>query len=483
MMAVDQTNREISIVDILRTLRRNFSLFTILTIGMGISIGTFWSLFPSSSEVSAVLEFRHPGIENGKNPNGSDFSVSQLDSNEIKEAALAAALSKHKEYDRSKIQSIVNSLKVIPLIPESIIEKQMADTKFIYYPRSFKFQIKQVNANAQEIKAALSYVEELVAINMNLYIDNHSTKLGFYPSFTEALFQNNELSEVIKIVEENFYTLTKVLNIQKDNRSAESNFPSEAERFTSPTNGLSIIDLKGRINILHEIQIKKIKSILSEVQIFKNPEEQRLILSSKISAKKSELETINLNLETTRALLQGEQKENTNVKSKGPLVVDISSNQESKRDSYLNTVINKHFFYQEDASRLTVEIKNLERDLHLLNLSLAGTDLDKDKVYSTRIKDLLISVQREMQEISEQAIVVFRDYNQSSSRIAETIRIVQDPTLTSSKKPNLFIISLISIILATVFSTATIFSLEFFRSIRPKLSRFDNAISDAIKEA
>jgi len=236
-------------------------------------------LNPYEGQAKAVISLNFPGIEKGENPDGSKFDINNVTSpvviqKVIDELSLNTA--------RNSIERIRNSISVDPIIPHNvvtIVENAIKTGKdYTYYPS--QYIITYNIPKSQKISKSLGRkILELVIKYYEEYFNDLYTGRATMSNAIGTLdFEQYDYPEVAQILNSQIYIL----------ESFVSNKASEAGDFRSKNTGLSFADISQAINILKNIDINKMSSMISTVNLTK--EKDKLIASYEYRIKMLELE-------------------------------------------------------------------------------------------------------------------------------------------------------------------------------------------------
>lgn len=123
--------------------KRYLALILIVPILFGI-VGELYNVFISARQKCMIIDFNYPGAEQGLNPDGSMFDISDLKSDEVLEDAAKGMNEEDYDIDMLKSRIFISS-KISSNTLDSVISDVQNDKNTIYMPTTFYVYYSQKN--------------------------------------------------------------------------------------------------------------------------------------------------------------------------------------------------------------------------------------------------------------------------------------------------------------------------------------------------
>lgn len=268
---------EISLREILEVIWKGKWLIALITIVAVLltGIGTYIML-PNSQHVVAIININYPGIEQGLNPDGTQFDILQLKSPYVIEKALEELALTNSGL---KLDEIRRNIDITPIVPDDV--SQRAETilkqgqEFVYYPSEYKITYK-IN-KAFSYSQGIQLVEEIIS----------QYKKYFYMLYSDVKTVENTISNV-DLSNYDYPDIVEIINKQVE--SVQELLESKAEEgsgFRSSNTGYTFTDLSRSYDVLKNVDITKLESLVNTNTLTKDRE--RLIKDYEYRVKRMEL--------------------------------------------------------------------------------------------------------------------------------------------------------------------------------------------------
>ncbi|MCQ2465124.1 MAG: hypothetical protein MJ095_06035 [Oscillospiraceae bacterium] len=273
----------ISIVGILRNLRRFFALWISLTIIASILalVGSALSKQDSYKNMVSLVSFSFDGIEQGLDPKGNEFSVNTIKSPQIIEKALDDL-----SISSDKLETVRKSISFESITPKEEVERLTAYKNIFdagnsnsmsaidqiltpgLYPNTYKVYFDYAPTGLTDTQAAA-----LLNCILEGYSEYFMEAYGYNKSLGSPLtaldYTEYDYAEAIDIFDD---SLTKLLDYVKqvEETELESNSSLNATRYRSSETGYTFPDLTETINTLRKIDLERISSYITYNTITKD---------------------------------------------------------------------------------------------------------------------------------------------------------------------------------------------------------------------
>jgi capsular polysaccharide biosynthesis protein len=343
---------EISLREILEVIWKGKWLIALITIVAVLltGIGTYIML-PNSQHVVAIININYPGIEQGLNPDGTQFDILQLKSPYVIEKALEELALTNSGL---KLDDIRRNIDITPIVPDDV--SQRAETilkqgqEFVYYPSEYKITYK-IN-KAFSYSQGIQLVEEIIS----------QYKKYFYMLYSDVKTVENTISNV-DLSNYDYPDIVEIINKQVE--SVQELLESKAEEgsgFRSSNTGYTFTDLSRSYDVLKNVDITKLESLVNTNTLTKDRE--RLIKDYEYRVKRMELEMAKKSSEAEEARkLMDQYKKEDYVLLPDALGGQIKTENTS---SYYSTLAEMAITASVEAANLQHEIEYYRNEIERL---------------------------------------------------------------------------------------------------------------------
>ncbi|AGC67167.1 exopolysaccharide biosynthesis-like protein [Thermoclostridium stercorarium subsp. stercorarium DSM 8532] len=343
---------EISLREILEVILKGKWLIALITIVAVLltGIGTYIML-PNSQHVVAIININYPGIEQGLNPDGTQFDILQLKSPYVIEKALEELALTNSGL---KLDEIRRNIDITPIVPDDV--SQRAETilkqgqEFVYYPSEYKITYK-IN-KAFSYSQGIQLVEEIIS----------QYKKYFYMLYSDVKTVENTISNV-DLSNYDYPDIVEIINKQVE--SVQELLESKAEEgsgFRSSNTGYTFTDLSRSYDVLKNVDITKLESLVNTNTLTKDRE--RLIKDYEYRVKRMELEMAKKSSEAEEARkLMDQYKKEDYVLLPDALGGQIKTENTS---SYYSTLAEMAITASVEAANLQHEIEYYRNEIERL---------------------------------------------------------------------------------------------------------------------
>lgn len=343
---------EISLREILEVIWKGKWLIALITIVAVLltGIGTYIML-PNSQHVVAIININYPGIEQGLNPDGTQFDILQLKSPYVIEKALEELALTNSGL---KLDEIRRNIDITPIVPDDV--SQRAETilkqgqEFVYYPSEYKITYK-IN-KAFSYSQGIQLLEEIIS----------QYKKYFYMLYSDVKTVENTISNV-DLSNYDYPDIVEIINKQVE--SVQELLESKAEEgsgFRSSNTGYTFTDLSRSYDVLKNVDITKLESLVNTNTLTKDRE--RLIKDYEYRVKRMELEMAKKSSEAEEARkLMDQYKKEDYVLLPDALGGQIKTENTS---SYYSTLAEMAITASVEAANLQHEIEYYRNEIERL---------------------------------------------------------------------------------------------------------------------
>lgn len=267
----------VSFSAIIRKLKKYFAVWFLVAVIVGGLIAGVSVFFRTTSitPVHAIVSFTHKGIENGKNPDGTDFDANTLKSPEIIESALRAC---DRELDL--LEPVRRGIEIEGIIPENAYQR-MSTYKNIYETASsgqlaaaqamldVSWVSTQYNITFKYRDTGLTRSDAVQILNamLDAYRDYYFERFGYNEAFGNSLatmnYEDYDYAQAVDMFRVELKAMSRYVN---------SLATDDTTRFRSTDTGYTFADLKEAISSVQTLDLDLISSYLNVNNVSKNKE-------------------------------------------------------------------------------------------------------------------------------------------------------------------------------------------------------------------
>ncbi len=452
---------EINLIDYLRVLWK-WKTFIILMVILcaGLTMGVIMVKYPVTYVTDCIISLNFTGIEKHHNPNGSLFSKEEIITPAILTKVSAFIHKKNAEFFEKDIRQMIDITAVIP--PEIQKKMEVAEKNketYTFLPNQFRLSLTLEQNDIFSIKERnrilLSIVDE--------YRKDFEKKYGEEPlvtiEFPARFLSNSDYLNAINTFKVRTGNFIKFLNFKI----------SKTGFFRSQETGTSFIDIKNNLELLNNINISEIESIIKELKLTKNKENLINVYIHRariidIKRKKKEKEAV-IARELLKDMKQSERYRPPNG--------ETDKNENSGTNLVLSTSFIKELIKEDSLTLLLktalnaeIEAKNLEVDKEFLEEKIAFLKEEKEKKEEkgniAYVKAGLNDIENRIISLSKRANELNIEYLKSI--MSNAVQVIRDPETNTERPKNLIKIVIIVGIVALFFAIFLAFFIDYIKS-------------------
>lgn len=391
---------EISLKEIMQVVWKGKWLIALITIVALIltGVGTYIML-PSTQSIVAIIELNYPGVELGKNPDGTQFDIRQLKSPYVIENAL-----QETGLDNSGIKpdQVRRNIDITPIIPNDIAQRAETMIKqgneYVYYPSEFKISYK--------VNKAFSYSQGIALVE---------TIINEYQKYFYTLYSDiKTIEKTIGSLDYSAYDYPDIVEIISTQIAGIQEFMTEKteedSNFRSAGTGFNFADLNRSYDILKTVDTSKLESLVNTNTLTKD--RLKLIKDYEYKVKRMELDRAKKNSEAeeARRLMDQFKKEDF------ILIPDSKGNElrTENPESYYNILA-------ETAITSSVEATNLQHEIDYYNKEIERLVSVAERINTQLIQEadqLIEAIKTKLVDlitVTNQTIEDYYDYKYGTS--------------------------------------------------------------------
>jgi len=291
----------------LRSKRHYFIRITAIFMIAGFIVGLILPFVGSSSKTAeASITFAYEGIESGLAPDGTPFDITKIKSPAIIEDALNASAITDISAEKIRNNIIINGV-----VPSDIINQvNVINTISEKNPEALK-EILDINYNPSQFIVSLEFGNMGISSQKACQILN--AVLESYREYFHSVYYNeNLLSASVNIFDYSTYDYAEALSIMETQIKTMDNYItfmiSETDDFRSPSLSLKYSDIQQGLNIVNDIDIAKLYSIVYSNNLTMNKDNLITYYSYLIEQAQRELNEALENRNTIQNSLNSYQK-------------------------------------------------------------------------------------------------------------------------------------------------------------------------------
>jgi hypothetical protein len=223
------------------------------SIGALLALVIYWSNPP---ETFMRVQFSFPGIEAGKNPDGSAFMAEGLRAPDVVAAALKGS---GLPLDDKAQAAWRNSLNVVGLVPPQYQKKEADATRNTYFPDEYLIACNYSDRGGRDIRVRERFLHAL----FSAYRDR------FRRTYSELPFQFGTVFASLQSAD--YYEYELLLNQDlRDIRQFLAKMRESAVTFRSPTTQLSFADLETQTAYFERIKLNQALGLIQSTGMTKD---------------------------------------------------------------------------------------------------------------------------------------------------------------------------------------------------------------------
>lgn len=382
-----------------------------------------------NKRASVVVEYNYPGIEAGLTPTGERFSPTYRQFKNI--FMIKTIYDELPELNNENFSQddLLSAIKISPVLPKNLKDGE------VYYPNSFTYNLK-ISKSDEENENILKH---FIDIQRDYFKENY--KLGIKIPYLN--FDKN--------IPYDYYDMVSIIDSSLG--SAINSINKIDPKYMSARNSIEMQSLLKELEILRTVNIEKIKNLINDYNITKNPEELMVTYRQKLE---------DLNIAKEKSLGKITQLENM-VKTYKPneKSIVIMSNGSSEKvnteeENYYTEFLRELAAEKIRLSDINIQIKYLKDKM---NKSL-NKDITKTEEVNKDIEFIVIKVNEKIKRINELNI---ENYNK---KYADIIKIRENITTTSDSKT--LILTLAGLILGGFLGICYVLLMNFINEEKNK---------------
>ena len=372
----EEKNREevvISLAEIMRQFKRFFlPWFLISVIVAGLIAGIFILVDASpASPVTALVSFSYPGIENGKNPDGTEFQADKLKAPEVIKTALTEC-----DLDESLLEAVRHGIVINPIIPSDALDRITTYAYLYENAQSGSLtaaeKMMEVSWYSTQYQLKFNYGGTGLNRDQAAQLLNTMTSSAFRSYFIREFGYNNALGNALKGIDYSGYDYAEAVELMDDSlsrlRTYINNLAStDSVRFRSNKTGYTFADLRAFVDTYREIDLDQISSYITFNNVTKDKDRLQAYYEYKIENLGRQKIVYEETLETMKESIDNYQKDSIFV-----FANDINTQSTTASDQY-DKMIADRIKTQTELSQATQRIEYYNQRLAVLRKSTVGT--------------------------------------------------------------------------------------------------------------
>ncbi len=424
---------EIDLVELIRIIIKGKKII-FLSISLFFLFGLTTGLFLKSRnyESRVLINFNFDGIIKGENPDGSPFNINLITSTPV----LTKVIEKESSLKEKNIgiETLKKAISIEPVKPNYIIKKIEESYKngevYTYYPTIFMLSFKLTKDLKYDRKILDRIIHEYKS-----YFEYRYNRLEIVGN-ANSDYEKYDYIELLEIIDNNLLRTKNFLQEEKNNK------------FRSSILLLTYSDLLSEIELLEDIEVKSLKSIVENKNLSKN--KWRVIEKYKNVLKDLEFKRSKYIAEEkiVKEMLDNYKPENNYV-----VIPNIDGSiVENNRESYYSKLVEKAVEAGVNAVYLAEDI-----DYYKNRIIELENEKNRDNLYFDEVNKLIELIKLKYNKTIEDINVLNKEYNQVY--FSNMIKKISPIESFNESKLELFV--LVSLFLGMIFGILVIFIIEF----------------------
>jgi len=383
-------------------------LFSVILGGIITGISILLSA-SSANPVTTLVGFTYPGIENGKNPDGTDFESASLKSPVVISAALTEC-----NLGQELVETVRENIIIKPIIPSDAIDR------ITVYANIYE------NASSGQLSAAEAMLDvDWYSSQFQLKFDYkdaglkrdeaadllNAITISYRNYFIQTYGYNNALGNALKVLDYNQYDYAEAVDMFDSSlstlRSYVNNLAGDDDvRFRSTVTGYTFADLRSSIDAVRELDLDLISSYISQNNVTKDKDRLEAYYEYRIELLNDDKIVYEQRLASIKESIDSYEKDSIYI-----FANDVNTQSTTASDQY-DKMIAQKISTQTSLSETTQRIDYYNRRLTVLRKNTIGTT---DKVAKTEAD--LANVSEKVNQLVELVELTADDYYQNYSLI------------------------------------------------------------------
>jgi len=445
---------EISLREIIETvLKGKWLLIGIIVICMiVVPLGTY-IMSPNEGQVSTIISLSFKGLENGENPDGSKFDINTITSPSIIQKVIDEL-----KLDESKnsVEEIRSGFSINPIVPNDIVEQMEALTKegksMTYYPNKYVITFTYKKAQGLNRATAKSILSKVIREYQEYFVTLYSDKSLLGNALGELNYDDYDYPEVVDVMNNQLNIIISYLNSKA----------SEAGNFRSKNTGLTFNDLLDSIDILRNVDVNKMASIIYANNLTKDKE--KIIAHYDYLVKQNEYDMLKA---------QGEMKVSTDLMTQykretNTLVMPGTENQQIQLDnnkSYYDELVKQAKAAGDLAQKYQKQMEYYQKQADKYRNDAIAPD--QKQAAEKEVQELLPSIKEKMQTWIEKVNQTAEEYYEYS--YGKSISSITG--VTAGTAFNIKLMAAIGFVLGVLIGLFVIFFRDYWKKSGKKKER------------
>ncbi len=424
---------EIDLIELIKVLIKRKKII-LLSVFFMLILGLLSGLFIKNQnyESRVLINFNFEEIIRGENPDGTLFDINLLTSTPVLNKVIENEPSlKEKNIG---LEDLKEAVKLNPIIPNHITKQIEESYKngsiFNYYPSTFLITFKLTKNFDYDRK-----ILDKIIYEYKSYYEYRYNRLEVIGK-ASGNYDKYDYVELLEIVDNNLLNLRNFLVDEKSNK------------FRSSTLLLTYSDLLSEVDLLENIEVKNLKSIVENKNLSKN--KWRIIEKYRNLIKDLELKKAKYLAEEK---IIKEMLDNYKPESNQVIVPNFDGSiMEDNKESYYGRLIEK-------ATEAGINAVSLAEDIIYYKSRIAELENENDEnsVYIDDVNVLIVSIQDKYNRIISDVNLLNKEYNQ----VYFSNMIKKISPIESINETKLELYLLVSLVMGLFLGVVIIFILEF----------------------
>ena len=432
---------EITLREIMEAIWKGKWLIALITVIALVvtGVGTYLAL-PASKSVVAIIELNYPGIEQGLNPDGTQFDISLLKSPYVIEHVL-------NDIDMInmgiKPDEIRRNIDITPIVPDDVAQRAETMIKqgneYFYYPSEYKITYK-VN-KVFSYNQGISLVETIISQYQKYFYTLYSDIKTIENTIGSLDYSTYDYPDIVNVI------TAQIQGIQEFLREKTV----EDGNFRSSDTSYNFADLNRSFDITKTVDISNLESLVNTYTLTKDRE--KLIKNYEYKVKRMELDQAKRNSEAEEARRLMDQ-----FKKEDFVLIPDGSGSELRTEntqSYYNTLA-------ETAIKASIEATDLQHEINYYKKEIERLASMTEAINVQLIEEadqLIDATKTKLKELIKTTNDTIEDYY--SYKYSRSIRQIAPAEMVSSI--NIFMNMGIALVIGLLIGIITVFIRHYWR--------------------
>lgn len=386
--------------------KKIIALITLIAFMAGVlfaGVNTF-VLEDKVGQVESVISFNFPGIEEGLNPNGDKFDVTEvMNKQNLNKAIADLGLGMSSEILRENLEiqqvvpaSVQQQLDIINKMAEKDVTQLQKIEAIEYYPTQYKLTLNITKDMALSGEEAEQLLSGIIRNYIDYFNDTYGDKQLLSTAITQIDPSRYDYLEYVVTAD------TALKDIETFLKEKEV----EAPNYRAKSTGLGFSDLLKQANTLRDIELNNTQAIINSFTLTKNKERLISVYQNNLKNLERDLQEQENLVATIEQAIADYEKDKVVVMGReaGEGAVEVSTS-----TKMYDQLVEQSLLVQEEANKIRYNLQYYKDLLAKLTAVEEDTKVNKTN-YIQLVDEKIASVQEQIVKLIEDTNTTAEEY-------------------------------------------------------------------------